>query len=321
MCEIRNGFFCSSNLTTFKSQIVVFMPFSKFIAYLSFEKNYSQHTVIAYQKDLEAFLAFAVSEYDYQNITHVNYGVIRSWIVALVETGISNRSVNRKISSLNTYYKFLLKTKQIDATPLANHKALKVAKKLQVPFSEKEINDVLALLSEEEGFEGMRNKLIVELFYSTGMRRAELVGLQLQDVSMAQNTIKVLGKRNKERIIPLLTPVMETLKQYLTERNALDAIVDTEFLLLSVKGVKIYETLVYRVINNYFSKASEKVKKSPHILRHSFATHLLNEGADLNAVKELLGHSSLASTQVYTHNSIAQLKQVYQNSHPRNSKK
>lgn len=297
------------------------MPLSDFIAYLSFEKNYSQHTVTAYQKDLEAFTTFAALEYGYASINDVNYGIIRSWIVALVASGISNRTINRKISSLNTYYKFLLKTKQIEASPLANHKALKVAKKLQVPFSEKEINGVLLILGKEEGFEGLRNKLIVELFYSTGMRRAELVGLKLSAISFTQKTIKVLGKRNKERLIPMLDTVMDTLQRYLYERSGLANIVDADFLLLSKKGVKIYETLVYRIINNYFSKASKKVKKSPHILRHSFATHLLNEGADLNAVKELLGHSSLASTQVYTHNSIAQLKQVYQNSHPRNSKK
>ena len=175
------------------------------------------------------------------------------------------------------------------------------------------------LLDKATGFVGLRNKLMVELFYSTGMRRAELVQLQLVDLSLSQGVLKVLGKRNKERLIPLLPSVMNTTKKYLDERQSLDCIVDSEFLFLSEKGVKIYETLVYRVINSYFSMASEKVKKSPHMLRHSFATHLLDEGADLNAVKELLGHSSLASTQVYTHTSIAKLKEVYRNAHPRNS--
>ncbi len=175
-------------------------------------------------------------------------------------------------------------------------------------------------MSEEKGFEGLRNKLIVELFYATGMRRAELVNLRRAQVSLSAKTIKVLGKRNKERVIPLLPSVALTIDAYLKERAQLPKIVDDAYLLLSEKGVKIYETLVYRVINSYFSKASEKVKRSPHILRHSFATHLLNDGADLNAVKELLGHASLASTQVYTHTSMAQLKQVYKNSHPRNSK-
>jgi len=296
------------------------MPFTSFISYLELEKNYSRHTITAYKKDLESFLEFALEEYEYSNIVAVNYSIIRSWIVKLVDSGISNNTVNRKISSLRTYYKYLLKIGDIDVSPLAKHKSLKVSKKLQVPFSEKEIENVLELLKEANDFNGVRNKLIVELFYSTGMRRTELVNLKLNDISLSQKTIKVLGKRNKERIIPLLPSVLESIKEYLTFREKLETIKEASFLFLTLKGVKIYETLVYRIINSYFSTASEKVKKSPHILRHSFATHLLNEGADLKAVKELLGHSSLASTQVYTHNSIAKLKQVYQNSHPRNSK-
>ncbi|MAY21588.1 MAG: integrase [Flavobacteriaceae bacterium] len=291
--------------------------FSEFTDYLHLEKKYSPHTVTAYQKDLESFWKFASENYEYTSLEKVHYSVIRSWIVSLVDAGISNRSINRKISSLKTYYKFLLKIERITENPLAKHKSLKVSKKIQVPFSEKEVNKVIELLSEAEGFEGLRNKLIVELFYATGMRRAELVNLQLTNISFGHKTIKVLGKRNKERIIPLLPSTLQTLKQYLEVRNQLEIIQDATYLLLSKKGVKIYETLVYRIINSYFSIASEKVKKSPHILRHSFATHLLNEGADLNAVKELLGHASLASTQVYTHNSVAQLKQVYQNTHPR----
>ena len=303
------------------------MPFTQFIDYLQLEKKYSAHTILAYQNDLKGFLEFVEEGYDYPDlpagkagIKTVNYGIIRSWIIFLVDSGISNRSINRKISSLKSYYKFLLKTKQIDENPLAKHKALKMSKKLQVPFSEKEIDDVIQLLSEEKGFVGLRNRLIVELFYATGIRRAELVSLKISQVSISEKTIKVLGKRNKERIIPLLPAIELTLNQYLHKRKQLPLIEDEKFLLLSKKGVKIYETLVYRVINSYFSKASEKVKRSPHILRHSFATHLLNEGADLNAVKELLGHASLASTQVYTHNSMAQLKKVYKNSHPRNAK-
>ncbi len=297
------------------------MPFKAFIDYLSLEKKYSPHTVTAYKRDLEHFLEFVSENYDCDSLTRVNYAMIRSWIISMVNNQISNRSINRKISSLKTYFKFLMKTSQIETNPLAKHKALKTSKKLQVPFSEKEINDVLLMLQDANDFEGVRNKLIVELFYSTGIRRAELVGLQMRDISIAQKTIKVVGKRNKERIIPLLPSVVVTIDRYTEFRSKLDHQVDKDYLFLSKKGVKIYETLVYRVINNYFSKASEKVKKSPHILRHSFATHLLNEGAELNAVKELLGHSSLASTQVYTHNSIAKLKEVYRSSHPRNSKK
>ena len=228
----------------------------------------------------------------------------------LVNDGVSNNTINRKISSLRTYYKFLLKVGDIDVSPLAKHKVLKTAKTLQVPFSEKEIENVLEMLKEENSFVGLRNKLIVELFYSTGMRRAELINLKLNDISYSQKTIKVLGKRNKERIIPLLPSVLNTIISYLDYRKSLSSIKDVHYLLLTKKGANIYETLVYRVINNYFSKASEKVKKSPHILRHSFATHLLNEGADIKSVKELLGHSSLASTQIYANNSISKLKQV-----------
>ena len=294
------------------------MSFSSFIDYLQLEKKYSPHTVTAYLKDLETFELFAFEEYQYSDIVNVNYSIVRSWIVALVDSGISNRSVNRKISSLKTYYKFLLKTKQIEFSPLAKHKALKTSKKIQVPFSEKEIVNVTEMLETQEGFEGIRNLLVVELFYSTGIRRAELISIKINDVSFAQKTIKVLGKRNKERIIPLLPTVLQTIKKYLAIREQLENISDTDYLFLTARGVKIYETLVYRIINTYFSNASEKVKKSPHILRHSFATHLLNEGADINSVKELLGHSSLASTQVYTQNSIAKLKEVYKNSHPRN---
>lgn len=295
------------------------MPFTSFLDYLNLEKNYSKHTLIAYHKDLLEFREFALSEFDFSEINNVGYAIIRSWIVKLVGDGVSNRTINRKISSLRTYYKFLLKIGDIKVSPLLKHKVLKTTKKLQVPFSEKEIEDVLEMLKAENSFLGLRNKLIVELFYSTGMRRGELVNLKLNNISYSQKTIKVLGKRNKERIIPLLPSALSTINSYLDFRKDLNSIKDVDYLLLTEKGTKIYETLVYRVINNYFSKASEKVKKSPHILRHSFATHLLNEGADIKSVKELLGHSSLASTQIYANNSISKLKQVYKNTHPRNS--
>lgn len=296
------------------------MPFTSFLDYLNLEKNYSKHTLIAYHKDLLGFREFALSEFDFSEINNVSYAIIRSWIVKLVGDGVSNRTINRKISSLRTYYKFLLKIGDIKVSPLLKHKVLKTTKKLQVPFSEKEIEDVLEMLKAENSFLGLRNKLIVELFYSTGMRRGELVNLKLNNISDSQKTIKVLGKRNKERIIPLLPSALSTINSYLDFRKDLNSVKDVDYLLLTEKGTKIYETLVYRVINNYFSKASEKVKKSPHILRHSFATHLLNEGADIKSVKELLGHSSLASTQIYANNSISKLKQVYKNTHPRNSK-
>jgi len=296
------------------------MPFTAYSDYLKLEKNYSDHTVRAYLSDIRTFAQFVSTDYQLDSIDEISYGIVRSWIVNLVEEGLSNRSINRKLSSLKSYYRFLLKTGVLKDNPLAKHKALKTRTRVQVPFSQKEIETVIDLLEAEEGFEGLRNKLMVELFYSAGLRRAELVGLQLDMLDLKGATLKVLGKRNKERLLPLLPTVVDTLRAYLVERDKLESPKDPNFLLLSKKGVKLYETFVYRIINSYFSKASQKVKRSPHILRHSFATHLLNEGADLNAVKELLGHSSLASTQVYTHNSIGRLKEVYQNAHPRNIK-
>lgn len=293
------------------------MSLKSFSDYLLLEKNYSLLTVNAYASDLDDFSKFIKTEYDSNSVTEVNYSQIRSWIVYLVEKKISNRSINRKVSALNTYYKFLLKIGDIEINPLAKHKALKTSKKIQVPFSEKEITMVLDDFNFDNDFEGIRDKLIIELFYSTGIRRIELVELKLTSLDLHNKTLKVLGKRNKERIVPLLETVLITLKKYLNKRDELELIIDKDYLFLTKKGVKIYETLVYRIINDYFSVASSKVKKSPHILRHSFATHLLNQGADLNTVKELLGHSSLAATQVYTHNSIAELKKVHIKAHPR----
>ncbi len=295
------------------------MPIKSFIDYLSLEKKYSPNTVKAYQDDLVAFQAFCKKEFDDDNLAMVNYSQIRSWIVDLVDQGKTNRTINRKISSLKAFYKFLLRTKQITQSPLVKHKALKVAKRLQVPFTQNEITEVINNLDAGNDFESIRNRLIVELFYSTGMRRAELINLQMSDIDLSKEIIKVLGKRNKERYIPLLKSVQETLSRYIKLRNEFN-MDDKGFLFTTKKGNKIYGTLVYRVINNYFSTVSSKVKKSPHVIRHSFATHLLNEGADLNSVKELLGHSSLASTQVYTNNSLSELKKVYNQAHPRSSK-
>ena len=294
------------------------MPIKHFIEYLSFEKKYSSHTIRAYNDDLNSFQTFCEITFDNEKLGDVNYSQIRSWIVKMVNENISNRTVNRKISSLKSFYKFLVKTKQIKESPLLRHQALKISKRVQVPFSEKEINEVIDNLNEFDDFESVRNKLIVELLYSTGMRRAELMEIKQSSINFTNSTLKVLGKRNKERYIPLLNSVQQTLKTYLDLRK--EIISDSENLLITIKGNKIYPTLVYRIINDYFSAVSSKVKKSPHVIRHSFATHLLNEGADLNSVKELLGHSSLASTQVYTHSSLNELKKVYNQAHPRSVK-
>ena len=290
-----------------------------FLDYVSFEKKYSGHTVTAYKNDLISFRDFIVTEYNQEELMEVQYPQIRNWIVSLVDDKISNRTINRKVSSLKSFYKFLQKSEQIKINPLSKHKALKIAKKVQVPFTTKEINAVIENINEEADFTAVRNKLIVELFYSTGIRRAELINIKENNISFSDGTIKVLGKRNKERFVPLLQSVVSTLKKYLKLKKEFS--IDLEELFITEKGNKIYETLVYRIINSYFRHVSSKVKKSPHILRHSFATHLLNEGADLNSVKELLGHSSLASTQVYTHNSLDVIKKVYNQAHPRGKKK
>ena len=292
------------------------MAVKKFIDFLLFEKKYSNHTAVAYKKDIEMFELFLSKKIPKSNSLNANYSLIRSWIVKLVSDNISNRTINRKISSLNSYYKFLVKINAIKLNPLTNHKALKMSKKIQVPFSETEIISVLDLI-ETDSFEGLRNKLIVELFYSTGMRRTELVNLQLNDVDIFKSQVKLLGKRNKERFVPLLQTVLETYKAYIIVRSTLKSSDRSNFIFLTKNGQRVYDKLVYRVIINYFDTVSSKVKKSPHILRHSFATHLLNNGADLNSVKELLGHSSLAATQIYTHNSIAELQKVYKKAHPR----
>lgn len=284
--------------------------------YLSLEKKYSAHTVHAYLQDVMFFEEYLRAEHSVDSADDVPYSLVRSWIVSMVDAGMSTTSVNRKISSLKAYYKFLLKIKQIEVSPLLKHKALKTPKKVQVPFSEKELSQILKEMEFPEGFEGVRDRLIIDLFYTTGVRRAELIGLKVANVS--GSSIKVLGKRNKERIIPILPVIESQISEYLKYRSGLQEIVDGDIFFLSERGIKLSESFVYRLINNYFSVVSGKVKKSPHVLRHTFATHMLNHGADLNSVKELLGHSSLASTQVYTHSSLAELKKVYSGAHPRN---
>ncbi|MBF01001.1 tyrosine-type recombinase/integrase [Flavobacterium coralii] len=288
-----------------------------FADYLVKEKNYSLLTLRAYTDDVAAFEVFIKQDDEAAMLEEVNYSQIRSWIVHLVESGISNTSVNRKVASLKAFYRFLLRSRQIEANPLQKHKSLKTEKKVQIPFSEKELNDVVEKIDYPDDFEGLRNRLVVELFYTTGIRRAELINLKLTGFDAAGKTLRVLGKRNKERVLPLLGCTVDIINQYLTKRKELSVIANPEVLILNNRGNKLTESFVYRLINCYFSVVSGKVKKSPHVLRHTFATHLLNNGADLNSVKELLGHSSLASTQVYTHSSLSELKKVYGAAHPR----
>ena len=291
-----------------------------FKSYLLQEKNYSVHTVNAYDKDLLDFAEFLVVNYELEDLSEVNYSQIRSWIVFLMDSGLASSSVNRKLSSLKSFYKFLLKSKQIEVSPLIKHRSLKTGKKIQIPFSEKEVRTVLTEETFKKGFEGVRDKLIIDLFYATGMRRIELIELKLANVNMYANTLKVLGKRNKERIVPVLPEISIQINSYLNERSDLEVIHDEDLFFLTKSGNKLNISLVYRLVNGYFSSVSEKVKRSPHILRHSFATHLINNGADINSVKDLLGHATLASTQIYTHNNLAELKKTHAASHPRRKK-
>ncbi|MDP3352856.1 MAG: tyrosine-type recombinase/integrase [Flavobacteriaceae bacterium] len=293
------------------------MLINSFLKYLSYEKKSSPHTVAAYLVDLRAFENFCKDNLEIKNIKEIDYVHIRSWIVSLSEKDNSHRSINRKISALKSFYKYLIKIHEIDKNPLIQHQSLKIGKKVIVPFSEKEMETVLNSFSGND-FKSVRNKLVVELLYSTGMRRAELVNLLESSIDLSNKTIKILGKRNKERIVPILDSIVESIEDYQLERVKIPT--ESSHFFLTSKGNKIYETLVYRIINDYFSKISSKTKNSPHVIRHSFATHLLNQGADLNSVKELLGHASLASTQVYTHNSLEKIKEVYNQTHPRSHK-
>ena len=297
------------------------MSVKSFISYISLEKKYSENTRIAYQGNLDEFHKFCIEKFNIQSIEKIEYTIIRSWIVFLIESGNTNRTVNRKISVLRSYYKFLLKAGIIKISPLKKHKPLKESKKINVPFTVKEVSDVLDGNYFGADYNGHLERSIITLLYYTGIRRMELITLKLTNLDLDTHKIKVLGKRNKERLIPLLPEAISCMKTYLEYRKGLNKIIDDKFLFLSEIGRKLKDTFVYKTVNNYFSKVSTKVKRSPHMLRHSFATHLLDNGADLNAVKELLGHESIAATQVYTHTSMEQIKKIYSNSHPRGRKK
>ncbi len=294
------------------------MSRESFEKHLALERNYSAHTVRAYLGDLEEFAQYCVEAHGAQGLEDLPYSLIRSWVISLMEAGLSGRTINRKTAALKSYYKYLVRIGRIQTSPLAGHRPIKSARKVEVPFSEDEMRRLLSEWPEADTYEDLRDQLIVELLYTTGMRRAELIGLTLSDLDLGRGTLKVLGKRNKERILPLLKGMAPRIERYLEARAAEFPQAAPDHFFLTGSGNKVYDTLVYRIINKYLSKVSAKTKKSPHILRHTFATHLLNQGADMNSVKELLGHTSLASTQVYTHNSIAELKRIHGSAHPRN---
>lgn len=297
------------------------MSIAKFIDYLENEKKYSSHTLIAYERDLQFFSDFCCDEYDENTIDKIEYPLIRSWIVSMVNQGKSNRSINRKISVLRSFYNFLMRIELRASNPLRKHKPLKEAKTVQLPFSEKEIANLLNGDHFTDDYKGLLAKTLIETLYCTGMRRSELIQLEEKAVDLEQGLLKVVGKRNKERLIPMIPTLIVQLKAYRKGVEDHFEKTDLPYFFRSEKGKKLTDNLVYKIVNDYFDRVSPKVKKSPHMLRHSFATHLLNQGADLNTVKDLLGHTSLAATQIYTHSSMQQIKAVYEKAHPRNRKK
>ncbi len=292
------------------------MFIERFTQYLQFEKRFSPHTVSAYQQDLHQFNDFLVSlELDLLVITHQD---VRGWMLELMEQGFGAKTVNRKLSVLRSFYKFLQREGLVGANPMVHIQAPKIPKRLPVIIEEQKMD--LLLDSEvifDAGFNGTRNRLILELLYGTGMRLAELVSLKDQDVNLYEQYIKVLGKRNKERLIPLAAPLVKLIKEYLQEKLSQNFDNKAPSLIVTNEGRNAYPQFIYRVVKSSLSNITTQDKRSPHILRHTFATALLNRGADLNAIKELLGHSSLAATQVYTHNSVEKLKSVYKQAHPK----
>ena len=288
----------------------------KFIEYISFEKRYSQHTIQAYTQDLTQFSSFLKEHYAITDVTAAGHQQIRSWVVHLMENGLSERSVLRKLSTLKSFYKYLHRNKIIDHNPTLIVIPPKTPSRNPEFVGEEKMQNLFEQISYRNDFIGMRDKLILEVFYGTGIRLSELIGLQEHDISLNNRTIKVHGKRNKERIIPFTKKMGEQLSAYL-EMKEKHGITAEGSLFVTDRGKKLYPRLVYRIVNKYLSMVTTLTKKSPHVLRHTFATHMLNNGADLNAIKEFLGHANLAATQVYTHNTVEKLKKIYQQAHPR----
>jgi integrase/recombinase XerC len=293
------------------------MDLRNFLQYLQYEKRYSSHTVIAYENDLTQFSSFLKKIYDLDNILEAGHIHVRSWLVSLMETGTGSRSINRKLSSLKTYFKFEMKLGSIKQSPVSKVIAPKMSKRLPEFIHKNQIEIFLQHYDFGTGFTAIRKRLIFEIFYATGMRISELINLTDQSIDLYSSEMKVLGKGNKERIIPFREPLRFIIKDYLAQRNHTLASDKFPTLIVTEEGHKMNPRQVYSIIHLLLQGVTTIDKKSPHVLRHTFATHLLNNGAEINAIKELLGHASLAATQVYTHNSIDKLKDIYKKAHPK----
>ncbi len=291
------------------------MTVDSFISYINNEKRYSSNTICAYEKDLSLFVDFLRTEFNISNPVNAEQEHIRSWIVNMIDSNFSATTVNRKISTLKSYYKFLAKRGLIHENPTIQIASVKTPSRLPVYFKQEQLTEYLDQDNLDNEFTLFRDRLVIELLYATGIRRSELINLTISSIDFEDRVIKVIGKRNKQRIIPLSDKVVESIKEYLKVKEKY-IVGDNEYLVVTVKGKKAYPKLIYRIINNNLSKLTGS-KKSPHILRHSFATHMLNNGADLNVIKDILGHANLTATQIYTHNSIEKLKKVYREAHPR----
>lgn len=292
------------------------MSKSKFLQYLQTERRYSHHTIIAYQNDLNQLEQFAKEEFDILELKDIDSMVLRSWMVVLLESGMDARSINRKISTCKSYYTYLLRNGEIKSLPTSKLSSPKAKKALPKFVKENEMIHLFDEINFSEDKFGTRDYLIIEVLYSCGMRLSELIGIQTKDIDISNSSIKVLGKRNKQRIIPIHEKLLFQIKKWI-EFKLEEPNFNQEYLLVTDKGEKLYPKFVYRKVNYYLGRVTSLQKKSPHVLRHTFATHMLNNGAELNTIKEILGHANLSATQIYTHNSIEKLKNIYNQAHPR----